>query len=74
MPIKRLLGNEAFTPEAVNALARAYEDACAALRLAGRTDPLTEIVAKTIIHHARRGERDPIQLRDIVLGEMRDGD
>jgi hypothetical protein len=40
------------------------------LQLADRTDPLTEVVAKKIIEHARRGERDPRRLREIVLKEL----
>jgi hypothetical protein len=70
MPINRLLDNAAFDPAAVTALRNAYEGACAALQLADRSDPLTEVVAKRIIEHARRGERDPVRLRDTVLEEL----
>jgi len=73
MPIYRMLDDGAFDPVAVQALTRAFEEACAALRLNDRADPLTEIVAKKIIEHARRGERDPIRLRDIVLSELQQG-
>jgi hypothetical protein len=70
MPIKRMLDNAAFDPAAVTALTNAYEAACASLRLIDRTDPLAEIVAKKIIEHARRGERDPIRLREAVLRDL----
>jgi hypothetical protein len=73
MPIDRLLDNAAFDPAAITALRDAYEGACAALQLADRTDPLTEVVAKRIIEHARRGERDPVRLRDTVLKEFESG-
>jgi hypothetical protein len=71
MPIKRMLDNAAFDPAAVTALTNAYEAACASLRLIDRTDPLAEIVAKKIIEHARRGERDPNRLREAVLKEVK---
>jgi hypothetical protein len=73
MPISRLLDNAAFDPSAVTALRNAYEGVCAALQLADRSDPLTEVVAKRIIEHARRGERDPVRLRDTVLEELQTG-
>jgi hypothetical protein len=45
-------------------------EACAALRLIDRTDPLAEVVAKKIIEHAQRGERDPNRLREAVLRDL----
>ena len=66
----RLLDNASFDPAAVTALRNAYEGVCAALQLADRTDPLTEVVAKRIIEHARRGERDPSRLCAVVLKEL----
>jgi hypothetical protein len=72
MPPKHILDYAVFNPEAVNAMARAYEDACAALHLLDRKDDLAlkQIVAKKIIEHTQQGERDPIRLRDIVLSEL----
>jgi hypothetical protein len=32
--------------------------------------PMAEVVAKKVIEHARRGERDPIRLREAVLKEV----
>jgi hypothetical protein len=71
MPIKRMLDSAAFDPAAITALTNAYEAACSALRLNDRTDPLAEVVAKKIIEHARRGERDPNRLREVVLKEVK---
>ena len=70
MPINRMLDSAAFDPAAVAALTNAYEEACAALRLIDRTDPLAEVVAKKIIKHAQLGERDPNRLREAVLREL----
>ena len=71
MPISRTNDNAAFDPEAVKALAVAYDDACAVLHVIDRADPRTTIVAKKIIEHAQQGERDPIRLREAVLTEMK---
>jgi hypothetical protein len=70
MPLYRMLNEAAFDPDAVKALTSAYESVLAALGLERRTDLLTQTIARRIIEHARRGERDPIKLRDIVLKEL----
>jgi len=62
--------NAAFDPQAVKALAAAYDDACAVLQVFDRGDFRATIVAKKIIEHAQHGERDPIRLRDLVLIEL----
>jgi hypothetical protein len=70
MLISRIRHGAVFNPEAVKALAAAFDGACAALNVIDRTDPRATIVAKKIIEHARRGERDPIRLREAALSEL----
>jgi hypothetical protein len=70
MPPYRMLTEAAFDPDAVKALTTAYEDVLATLGLERRTDALTQMIARKIIEHARRGEGDPIRLREIVLMEL----
>ena len=70
MPISRINDSAVFDPQAVKALAAAYDGACAALHVVDRADPRATIVAKKIIEHAQQGERDPIRLRDLVLIEL----
>jgi hypothetical protein len=60
MSISRTFNYAVFDPEALKALAVAFDDACAALNVTDRADPYAMTVAKKIIEHARRGERDPI--------------
>ena len=60
-----------FDPDAVSALADAYEHACAALALADRTDALTHTIAKMIIERAKRVELDPVRLCEAVLDDLR---
>ena len=70
MSTTHINGNAAFDPQAVKALAAAYDDACAVLHVVDGTNPRATIVAKKIIEHAQHGERDPIRLRDLVLIEL----
>jgi len=70
MPIGRMLTEAAFDLAAVKALTTAYEDVLATLGLKMRTDPLTQMIARKIIEHAQRGERDHIRLRESVLKEL----
>jgi hypothetical protein len=70
VPIRTFLGNQAFDPEAIQIMNAAFEDACRALQLADRHDPITEVVAKRIIEIAGRGERDPARLRSLTLKEL----
>ena len=55
---------EAFGPDAIAVLAVALEDALRQLRLVDRNHPAATKVAKKIIELARRGERNPIRLRE----------
>ena len=63
MPIRQLLDNTAFNPEEVTLLRDVFEDTLRALKLVDRSDPVTMLVARTIIELASQGERDPARLR-----------
>ena len=67
MPIRRLLENHVFGPDEITVLTTAFEDTLRPLRLADRTDPATEIIAKKIIELAQQGERDPVRLRERAI-------
>src|SRR5215831_12803558 len=62
---------EVFGPDTVAVLAVALEDTLRQLRLVDRNDPAVTIVAKTIIELARRGERDPVRLREQAIQSFR---
>jgi hypothetical protein len=64
VPIRELLKGQAFGPDDIAILVRAFEEALRELGLTERTDPATLLVAKRIIELAQRGERDPIRLRE----------
>jgi hypothetical protein len=70
VPIQPLLPAGAFGPEAVKAMASAFDDILRELMLLDHNDPLTEIVAKKIIAGARLGVCDPIRLRDLAVKSL----
>src|SRR3954470_23549401 len=63
MSIYRLLASEAFEAEHIAALSTAFEQTLAALSIADRTDPLSEMVAKKIIELGQQGVPAPAELR-----------
>jgi hypothetical protein len=71
VPIRPLLKDGSFGPEDVAALSAAFEDCLLTLRLVDRNDPAATMVAKRMIEFAKRGERDPILLREAVLSSFR---
>ena len=71
MGFYRLIRHAGFEPEALHALARAYEGVLIDLKLKNG-DPLTEVVAKKIFDYAKHGELDAIRLRQIVRDEIRE--
>jgi hypothetical protein len=70
MPINRLLHTAAFSPEQVKALVSVYEGVLAELNLVARPDPVTELIAKTIIDCAKAGEFDRQKLHDCALAAL----
>jgi hypothetical protein len=72
MPLHSIIKIASFDPAAIKCLTAAYEDACAELHIVVPKHALQEIVAKKIIEHAQRGERDPILLREAVVNELRE--
>jgi hypothetical protein len=58
---------QSFSPEEIQALARAYEMALAALQDSGQPDIVHEVIAKRIIETALEGELDPAALCAVAL-------
>jgi hypothetical protein len=67
VPITPFLKGQAFQPEVVRIMGAAFDTACRRLRLADRTDPATELVAKKVVEIVQRGERDPDRVCSGVL-------
>jgi hypothetical protein len=66
MPLHRLLENSAFEPEHIEVMAAAFRDLWRELELV-EGDPLREVIARQVIEFARRGERDPVKLKQLVM-------
>jgi hypothetical protein len=67
MPLTRYLTEGVFEPEEIKVMVAAFDAACQSLGLVDRDDPLIEIVARKVIEVTQTGERDPEQLREVVL-------
>ena len=70
MAIYRLLQNAPMGPEEIAALTEAYEATLKKLRLADRSDPITQLIAKKIIEVGQRGIRDPEQISALAIKEL----
>ena len=66
--ITPFLQDDVFDPEALKAMSIALEDVCRTLRVDG-DERARETMAARIVELARRGVRDPEQLRNRVLRE-----
>jgi hypothetical protein len=69
MAIYRLIAIGTFGPDEIKAMAAAYEDALANLKL-DRDDPLTELIAKAIVNVTGTGERDPETIKERALNAL----
>jgi hypothetical protein len=68
VPIYALLkGNGSFEPEEVAMLGVVFEDVLQTLGLVDREDPLTVMVAKSLIEYAKTGIRDPARLKALTF-------
>ena len=65
-----MLKTLSFSPEDVERLATAYEDALHALRIVNRADPITVVIAKRIIDAAQTGMRDPKELCALAIKDL----
>ena len=70
MAIYRLLQEATWDQADIDRMTAAYEAALKVLRLADRTDPLTELIAKKIIEVTRNGEQDPAGICARAIKEL----
>ena len=59
-----------FDDEATRIMSEAFDAACEGLQDGGQPDLVREIIAKRIIEAAKKGERDPVRLRDAGLAAL----
>jgi hypothetical protein len=58
---------DAFQPEAVDAMSKAFVEVCVGLRISRKESHEREVVAEMIIDLARTGVRDANDLRDQAI-------
>jgi hypothetical protein len=63
---------DAFDPEVLEALGKAYDMALAALHDVGQPKVVREVLARRIVKAAMRGERDPAKLCATALSAFND--
>jgi hypothetical protein len=70
MAIYRLIAGGTFDPKVIEVMSAAYELALSDLKLIDRNDPLTELIAKSIVIVVARGERDPEKIKERALNAL----
>lgn len=68
MSITPFLAGQAFDPEAVRMMSKAFDDVCRSL--SPRSGSMSEAIAKKIIELAQRGIRDPLVLSERAKREL----
>ena len=70
MAIYRLIARGSFGRQEIEVMTAAYEGALSGLALADHNDPLTVIIAKSIVNVTATGERDPEKIRERALNAL----
>lgn len=67
MPLDKLIADNAFSAEQIQAMTAAYESALAELKLGGGGDAAKEELANAVVTVASSGERDPGKIKRLAL-------
>jgi len=71
MAIHKLIANGSFGPDEIRTMSEAYDAALIALQLNNNQDePITELIAKSIINVSAAGERDPAQMAERAINAL----
>jgi len=71
MPIQKLIQDLEVQPEHAAEIVKAYRQTLHTLCLVERCDPLTEIIASKVIQIGLTGLRDPAQISNRALNDLR---
>jgi hypothetical protein len=69
-PVISFLRNQAFDPETIEIMAKAFVAPCESLGLSPREDAITKLIAEKIIELAQRGFKDPTALYSRAIKEL----
>jgi len=70
MAIYRLIASGTFGPDEIRVMVAAYEGALLDLHLTDRNDPLTELIARSIVNVTAIGERDSQKVMERALNAL----
>ncbi len=70
MAIYRLIANGSFGPDEIEVMIAAYEGALIDLCLTNCDDPITELIAKSIVNVTATGERDPVRIKERAINAL----
>ena len=70
MAIHKLIANGSFGPDEIEAMTAAYDAALIELCQPNNDDPITDLIAKSIVNVTATGERDPILIRERALNAL----
>jgi hypothetical protein len=70
MAIHRLIANGSFGPDEIEAMTAAYSAALIELCQPNNDDPITELVAKSIVIVTATGERDPALIKERAINAL----
>ena len=70
MAIYRLIANGSFGPDEIKVMTAAYEAALIDVAITNRDDPITELIAKSVVHVTASGERDPKEIMERALNAL----
>jgi hypothetical protein len=70
MAIDRLIANGSFGPDEIEVMTAAYEGALVDLCVTNRDDPITELIAKSIVNVTATGVRDPVLIKERAINAL----
>ena len=70
MTIHRLIANGSFGPDEIEVMKAAYEAALIDVGVTDRDEPITELIAKSIVNATSTGERDPKVVMERALNAL----
>ena len=70
MAIHTLIANGSFGPDEIEVMKSAYEAALIDVGVTDRDDPITDLIAKSIVNVTASGERDPKQVMERALNAL----
>jgi hypothetical protein len=70
MAIYKFIANNSFGPDEIKVMSEAYEGSLIDVGILNREDPITELIAKSIVNVTATGERDPKKVMERALNAL----